>query len=384
MADADDADRSGQPAHRLPRARSRRRSPTERTSLESALIPVTAYIVVACAESFLRYPEMMRTIDAAMPAEEIGRRARRPGCQVDPCYLWSIANFFLLGRKIMGDGRSAPATTRSAPPRSSTSGSGPRSAYRGDGTRQAWDTGASRIYDDATVAALLDGARPHRRRRAPGADQAVQRHARQPPVPPLLRHARRLRRHRARTRCRRTRSRRCSCATSTGSAQATSRGRRSPRTCRTTTSPPRSCSTTCESTFTDFGTSNHTPEDYLDRLVGFGLYTTDGCRPASSGRCRSTSTTTIVAAVRNGAGAALPQHRGHGPGREDPLRRLRVLHASSGPSPRIAGVGGRARLDRAPRPARAALPAPLGDARATTPACPRTRPYYEPYPEASP
>jgi hypothetical protein len=30
------------------------------------------------------------------------------------------------------------------------------------------------------------------------------------------------------------------------------------------------------STFTDFGTSNHTPEDYLDRLVGFGLYTTDG------------------------------------------------------------------------------------------------------------
>ena len=48
----------------------------ERTSLESALIPVTAYIVVACAETFLRYPEMMRRVDAAMPAEEIGRRAR--------------------------------------------------------------------------------------------------------------------------------------------------------------------------------------------------------------------------------------------------------------------------------------------------------------------
>ncbi|MGH9273107.1 MAG: hypothetical protein ACRDZU_00545, partial [Acidimicrobiales bacterium] len=46
----------------------------ERTSLESALIPVTAYIVVACAEAFLRYPDMMRRIDAAMPAEEIGRR----------------------------------------------------------------------------------------------------------------------------------------------------------------------------------------------------------------------------------------------------------------------------------------------------------------------
>ena len=29
-------------------------------------------------------------------------------------------------------------------------------------------------------------------------------------------------------------------------------------------------------TVTDFGTSNHTPEDYLDHLVGFALYTTDG------------------------------------------------------------------------------------------------------------
>ena len=99
----------------------------ERTSLESALIPVTAYIVVACAESYLRYPEMMERIDAAMPAEEVGRRARRPGCQVDPCYLWSIANFFLLGRKIMAmvDPQGDDPAAHRAP--SSTSGSAPRS-----------------------------------------------------------------------------------------------------------------------------------------------------------------------------------------------------------------------------------------------------------------
>ncbi|MDQ6696648.1 MAG: hypothetical protein M3Z46_04230, partial [Actinomycetota bacterium] len=66
----------------------------ERTSLESALIPVTAYIVVACVEAYLRYPDMVRRIEAAMPAEEIGRRARRPGVQVNTVYLWSIANFF--------------------------------------------------------------------------------------------------------------------------------------------------------------------------------------------------------------------------------------------------------------------------------------------------
>ncbi len=30
-------------------------------------------------------------------------------------------------------------------------------------------------------------------------------------------------------------------------------------------------------TVTDFGTSNHHPIDYLDHVVSFGLYTTDGC-----------------------------------------------------------------------------------------------------------
>ena len=72
----------------------------ERTALESKLIPVSAYIVIACIESFLRYPELMRTIDAALPAEQIGAQARRPGCRVNTVHLWSIANFFLIGRKV--------------------------------------------------------------------------------------------------------------------------------------------------------------------------------------------------------------------------------------------------------------------------------------------
>ena len=49
----------------------------ERTSLESRIIPVSAYVVTSCIEAFLRYPDLVRAIDAAMPAEEIGRRARR-------------------------------------------------------------------------------------------------------------------------------------------------------------------------------------------------------------------------------------------------------------------------------------------------------------------
>jgi uncharacterized protein (TIGR00645 family) len=73
----------------------------ERTSLESKLIPVSAYIVVSCIEALLRYPDMMRRIDEAMPADEIGRRARRPGCRVNTVHLWSISNLPLVGRKVL-------------------------------------------------------------------------------------------------------------------------------------------------------------------------------------------------------------------------------------------------------------------------------------------
>ena len=135
-----------------------KRLTAERTSLESKLIPVTAYIVVACAEAFLRYGDMMRTIDAALPAEEIGRRARRPGCQVDTCYLWSIANFPLVGRKVFGLIDPALDT----PERMHTMldfWERAARAYRGDdGTHQAWDTGTSTPYNEAIVADLLAGA----------------------------------------------------------------------------------------------------------------------------------------------------------------------------------------------------------------------------------
>ena len=48
----------------------------QRTALESALIPVTAYILVACVECYRRYPEMIEEIAAAMPPG--GARACRP------------------------------------------------------------------------------------------------------------------------------------------------------------------------------------------------------------------------------------------------------------------------------------------------------------------
>ncbi|MFZ6003986.1 MAG: hypothetical protein ACOYXM_08645 [Actinomycetota bacterium] len=269
----------------------------ERTSLESALIPVTAYIVVACAESFLRYPEMMREIDAAMPAEEIGRRARRPGCQVDPCYLWSIANFYLLGRKVMAmvdPAADDPART------AEVLGFWERAAlaYRGDGTRQAWDTGTSLIYDDVTIAALLDGVAPiedadHRSAvkrfnatlvnhlfllyfdtRAGYGDTGPYPVPGRPGCSLLVRDFYRL-------------------AHGDFPWSAVAAG-----------VPYHNLTAALvldgvESTFTDFGTSNHTPEDYLDRLIGFALYTTDGLPPGETRLVPAEEYDGIVAAVRS-------------------------------------------------------------------------------------
>lgn len=129
----------------------------ERTSLESKLIPVSAYIVTACIESLMRYPEMMRHIDAAMPAEEIGRRARRPGCRVNTVYLWSIANFPLVGRKVFE--LVDPVRANDVEALATIADFWERAArgFRGDGTRQAWDSGAATPYSDEVVAELLAG-----------------------------------------------------------------------------------------------------------------------------------------------------------------------------------------------------------------------------------
>jgi hypothetical protein len=132
----------------------------ERTSLESKLIPVSAYVVVAAIECWYRHPEMMRVIDAAMPAEAIGAAGRRPGCRVNAVHLWSIANIYLTGRKVLSalqlaDDRPEPTWTvldfweRAA------------RAYHGDGEAFAWDAGfVLRPYGTDVTDALLAGAVP--------------------------------------------------------------------------------------------------------------------------------------------------------------------------------------------------------------------------------
>ena len=133
----------------------------ERTALESALIPVTAYILIACIECYRRYPDMMREISGAASPEELGAAGRLPGSQIDAVHLWSIANFPLLGRQVLAPfglvdlDRDVPALAtvldfwkRAAAP------------FRGDGKLQAWDAGL-RVprYGPEIVDVLVAGSR---------------------------------------------------------------------------------------------------------------------------------------------------------------------------------------------------------------------------------
>ncbi|HEV3226142.1 MAG TPA: hypothetical protein VGZ52_04885 [Acidimicrobiales bacterium] len=274
-----------------------KRLTAERTSLESKLIPVTAYIVVACAETYLRYPDMIRAIDAVLPAEEIGRLARRPGCQVDTCYLWSIANFPLVGRKVF----SMLDPSLDTPDRLHTVlefWERAALAYRGnDGTRQAWDTGSSTPYDVAIVGHLLAGTvaidDPGERTRIKRFNATLVNHLflmyfdtragygdtgpYEVPGHPsrrlLVRDFYRL-------------------------------GQSDYWWSDVARDVPYQNLTAAlvldevEFTVTDFGTSNHQPEDYLDHLVGFGLYTTDGCAPGELRSVPLDELDSIVAAVR--------------------------------------------------------------------------------------
>ncbi|MGH9027418.1 MAG: hypothetical protein ACRDWD_15075, partial [Acidimicrobiia bacterium] len=61
----------------------------QRTALESALIPVTAYILVSGIECYRRYPELINQITTAMAPEWVGSAGRAPGNQVDAVHLWT-------------------------------------------------------------------------------------------------------------------------------------------------------------------------------------------------------------------------------------------------------------------------------------------------------
>jgi hypothetical protein len=135
---------------------------SQRTALESALIPVTAYILIACVECYRRYPEMIEEITRASTPEDLGRAGHRFATQIDNVHLWSVPNFTLIGRKVLAtagmvdweeDERRMGIVfdfwDRAA------------RAYRfDDGSRQAWDAGGEATPYRAQVADLVAECRP--------------------------------------------------------------------------------------------------------------------------------------------------------------------------------------------------------------------------------
>jgi len=76
---------------------------TTRTVQESKLFPVNPYIAMSYLNAWYRWPELLRRVDAAMPAEEIGDRARRVGSYVNTITMGLIPQFYLGGRQILID-----------------------------------------------------------------------------------------------------------------------------------------------------------------------------------------------------------------------------------------------------------------------------------------
>jgi len=134
----------------------------ERTGYSSQLIPVTPYVMVSCVEAFLRYPDAVAIITAAMEPEEIGVAARRPGCQANSVFLWGVANFFLIGRNVL---RAVDPSVDDAPnalDRAHTVldfWARTSRAYRGGDHLHAAEVGDRLdVFDEDTVSALVAAA----------------------------------------------------------------------------------------------------------------------------------------------------------------------------------------------------------------------------------
>jgi hypothetical protein len=73
-----------------------------RTVQGSKLFPVSPYILLSYLNAFYRYPELLRKIEARMPAEEIADRSRNMGVKLQTSALgWAMPCFYLLGREYL-------------------------------------------------------------------------------------------------------------------------------------------------------------------------------------------------------------------------------------------------------------------------------------------
>ena len=260
-----------------------RRLVNERTAYASLLIPVTQYVTVSCIEAFLRYPDAVDVITAARTPEEIGAMARRPGCQADSVFLWGVSNFYLLGRTVMNmvdpsidagsAGLARTDTVLDFWARTSQ-------AYRGGGHLHAADAGDRlEVLDDRTVEALAAGVTPvddERRDRIRRANATIINHLFLLYFDTRVGHGD-------------TGPYRLEDGSTMVVRDYFRLGRSDFHWSGVADAVPFSNLTAAlvldegvDVSITDFGTTVSSPEDYLDHLVGFGLWTTDPVGPAGN------------------------------------------------------------------------------------------------------
>ncbi|GAC67383.1 PEP-utilizing enzyme [Gordonia soli] len=82
---------------------------TRRSGFTSEIFPMMPYMSMSVIEDFHTYPERVRIIDSAMPAEEIGRRLSVSPGLVSPLWIWMVGYHYLCGRELLIEmGRMAP------------------------------------------------------------------------------------------------------------------------------------------------------------------------------------------------------------------------------------------------------------------------------------
>ncbi len=132
---------------------------TRRSGFTSELFPMLPYMSLSVIEDFHSYAERVALIDAAMPAQEIGRRLKDGPNKVSPLWIWMVGYHYLCGRealihmgKLGRDERREEVRTVVDFWRRLTL------AHRGDGTMDYKDAGFTNRYLPQTVVDELSGS----------------------------------------------------------------------------------------------------------------------------------------------------------------------------------------------------------------------------------
>jgi phosphohistidine swiveling domain-containing protein len=132
---------------------------TRRSSFTSELFPMLPYMSLSVIDDFHTYAQRVAVIDAAMPAEEIGRRLRTASGKASPLWIWMAGYHYLSGREcLIQMGRLRPDERTDEIRTVVDFWRRLTLAHRGDGTLDNKDAGFTNRYLPADVVTSLSGA----------------------------------------------------------------------------------------------------------------------------------------------------------------------------------------------------------------------------------